>query len=290
MCIVITFFLAESSAPTILYRRAARLRNLTGYPLFRSQSEIDRHHLTAFTIASQALIKPVEICTKDPAVLFTNLYTSFIYAIYYSFFDAFTRVYPPLYGFDLGQLGLVFICIIVSWLIGASSYASYIYLRVNPALRLRAHNGQEPPQYEFRLKSGLFASFGLPIGLFIFGWTATPKIHWIVSIIGIVVFSTCNFLILQSLSLYIPLSYPQYSASLFAANDFCRSALAARAIHFAEPLYGNLGIGKGISVLAGIQRAGDRVGMFLLFFYWCRYAEEVPVCRLLSLGSPAHAG
>ena len=162
------FFLAESSAPTVLYRRAARLRKLTGSPLFESQSEIDQHHLTASTVAFQALIKPIEISNKDPAVLFTNLYTSFIYAVYYSFFDAFVSVYPPLYGFDLGQLGLLFICIIVACLIGATLYASYIYLRVNPALRTREKNGQEPPQQEFRLKPALFASFGLPISLFIF--------------------------------------------------------------------------------------------------------------------------
>ena len=258
-------FLAETSTPTLLYRRAARLRKLTGSPLLKSQSEIDQHRLTASTIAFRALIKPVEICIKDPGVLFTNIYTSLIYAIYYSFFDAFIGVYPPLYGFDLGQLGLLFICIIVSCVIGATVYASYIYLKVNPVLRLGEHSGREPPPQEFRLKLALFASFGLPIGLFIFGWTATPSIHWIVSVIGIAIFSICNFLLLQCLSLYVPASYPQYSASLFAANDLCRSALAAGAIHFAKPLYGNLGIGKGISVLASISILGI-VGMFLLFF------------------------
>ncbi|KAI6781418.1 Caffeine resistance protein 5 [Emericellopsis cladophorae] len=41
---------------------------------------------------------------------------------------------------------------------------------------------------------------------------------------------------------YIPLSYPQYPASLFAGNDFYRSALAAGSILFAEPLPNKLGV------------------------------------------------
>lgn len=39
-----------------------------------SQSEIDQAHLTVSEVAQDALIKPMEICIKDPAVAFTNIY------------------------------------------------------------------------------------------------------------------------------------------------------------------------------------------------------------------------
>lgn len=256
-------FMAETSAPTILHRRAARLRKVTGSSRFKSLSEISQSHLTPYAIAVDALIKPIEISIKDPAVTFTNLYTSFVYAIYYSFFDAFPLVYPPLYGFNLGQLGLVFVCIIVACAIGAVIYVANLYFRLNP--KLRANKALELA-YEYRLRPALFAVFCLPIGLFIFGWTANSKIPWIVSVIGIVIFSVGNFILLQCLSIYIPRSYPEYAASLFAANDFCRSALAAGAIHFARPLFQNLGIGRGVSVLAGISVLGIP-GMYILYFY-----------------------
>ena len=90
------------------------------------------------------------------------------------------------------------------------------------------------------------------------------KIHWIVSVIGITIFSVGVFVILQCISIYIPRSYPHYAASLFAANDFCRSALAVGAIHFAGPLYGNLGVGKGVSILGGVSVLGV-VGMWVLW-------------------------
>ena len=191
----------------------------------------------------------------------TSLYTSLVYGIYYSFFEVFPLVYPPMYGFSLGELGLVFICIIVACAIGAVIYCSYIYFRLNPDIR---RNGARP--HEHRLRPALLATFGPPIGLFLFGWTATPKIHWMVSVIGVVIYSIGVFTILQCLSIYIPRSYPKYAASLFAANDFCRSALAAGAIHFAVPLYTNLGVGKGVSVLAGLSTLGI-FGMF--FIYLC---------------------
>jgi DHA1 family multidrug resistance protein-like MFS transporter len=66
--------------------------------------------------------------------------------------------------------------------------------------------------------------------------------------------------------LYIPLSYPQYAASLFAANDLFRSAFASGSILFAHPLYANLGIAKGTSVLGGLSATGI-IGMWLLYLY-----------------------
>jgi DHA1 family multidrug resistance protein-like MFS transporter len=48
-----------------------------------------------------------------PQILFVNVYTALIYGIYYSFFEVFGLVYPVMYGFNVGETGLVFVCIIV---------------------------------------------------------------------------------------------------------------------------------------------------------------------------------
>ena len=65
---------------------------------------------------------------------------------------------------------------------------------------------------------------------------------------------------------YIPLSYPQFAASLFAANDLCRSSLAAAAILFAHPLFTHLGVGKGVSLLASLTCACVG-GIFVLYYF-----------------------
>lgn len=77
--IVLILFLPETSADNILLRRAQRLREVTGDPRFQAQSEIDQKNLKFRDIAIHALIKPVEIMLKDPAVFFVNMYTALFY-------------------------------------------------------------------------------------------------------------------------------------------------------------------------------------------------------------------
>jgi DHA1 family multidrug resistance protein-like MFS transporter len=165
------------------------------------------------------------------------------------------------YGFNLGEMGLTFLSISVSVALAIPSYWAYMYYVVEPEIMTK---GLTTP--ERRLIPALFASFLLPTGLFIFGWTARASVHWIVSIIGIGIYSYGVFILLQCVFVYIPVSYPQYAASLFAGNDFVRSALASGSILFARPLYLNLGIGSGVSLLAGLT-CGCVVGIFVLYYF-----------------------
>lgn len=77
-------FMPETSAPNILLRRAKRLRKFASSQRLKSQSEIDQAHLTVSGIVVDALIKPLEITLKDPAVMFVQIYAAIIYGIYYS--------------------------------------------------------------------------------------------------------------------------------------------------------------------------------------------------------------
>lgn len=74
------------------------------------------------------------------------------------------------------------------------------------------------------------------------------------------------YLMLQGIFLYLPFTYPQYSASLFAANDFARSTLAAGAVLFARPLFEGLGVDGGVGLLAGLTVLCVG-GIYILFFF-----------------------
>ncbi|GFF53631.1 caffeine resistance protein 5 [Aspergillus udagawae] len=259
--LVMLFFLPETSADTILLNKAQRLRKLTGNNKLRSQSEIDQKKLTVSAVAVAALYRPVQIVILDPAVLFVNVYTSLIYGIYYSFFEVFPIVYIDIYGFNVGEMGLVFLCILVALLIAVPLYFLYLRKVFEPEIKTK---GLQAP--ERRLIPALFASFLPPIGLFIFGWTGREGVHWIVSVIGITLFTIGIFQVIQCIFIYIPMTYPQYAASLFAGNDFMRSALACGAILFSRPLYINLGVGPGVSLLAGLTVVCIG-GIFALYYY-----------------------
>ncbi|SCV38501.1 related to FLR1-Putative H+ antiporter regulated by yAP-1 and involved in multidrug resistance [Fusarium fujikuroi] len=259
--IALFIFMPETSAPNILLRRAERLRRLTGSLKLQSQSEIDQAHLTVSGIAVEALIKPLEITVKDPAVLFVQIYSAILYAIYYSYFEVFPLVFPVYYGMTLGEVGLVFICIAVGCILAIILYGLYLYYVLIPRM-----NKSGIAQQEEVLTPGLAACFGPTVGLFIFAWTARASIHWIVPVIGVTIYAGSIFTVLQVVFLYVPMTYPQYSASLFAANDFFRSALASGSILFAHPLYKNLGFARGTSLLGGLSVIGI-FGMWILFFY-----------------------
>lgn len=279
-------------------------RKVTGNSELQAQSEIDQRSLSVSTILVDALVKPIEITIKDPAVFFVNIYTALFYGIFYSFFEVFPLVFPPIYEFNLGETGLAFLSCQVGATLGIIIYFSYLYWYMIPD---NLKNGLR--QQEHRLVPAVFGSFFLPTGLFIFGWTARPDIHCkfkflischfcdvsvassyvaarvvccmhffspgtytfghkdletssdyktlgAVPLIGVVIFLGGAFLIFQSIFVYVPLSYRKYSASLFAGNDFIRSSMAAGSILYARPLFINLGIGRGVSVLAGLTTLG----------------------------------
>lgn len=259
--LMLFFFLPETSGNTILLRRAARLRALTGDARLVSQCEIDQANLSPREIAIEALWRPFELVLRDPSIAFTAVYTALIYGIYYSFFEAFPLVYEGMYGFNLGQTGLTFLSVTAGVVVAIAAYWTYIALIYEPEIR---NTGLGLP--ERRLIPALIVTWFVPAGLLIFGWTANKDIHWIVSVAGIALTTVGIFLIIQCIFLYLPLVYPKYAASLFAGNDFLRSALAAGAIHFSSPMFRNLGIGRGISLLAGLT-VGCSAGVYVLYFY-----------------------
>jgi DHA1 family multidrug resistance protein-like MFS transporter len=118
--------LPETSTPTILLHRARRLRKITGDDRLLSRSEIDQRNIKPIAFFVNSMIKPIEITIKDPAIFFVNIYTSLVYAIYYSFFEAFPIVYTTYYGFNIGELGIAFTCVIVGALIALAIYAIYV--------------------------------------------------------------------------------------------------------------------------------------------------------------------
>lgn len=296
MFLPLFFFLPETSTPTLLYYKA-RCLQVDNPPKATTADRpaIAEWHSRA-KIVKLALIKPFEITLKDPAVAFVNIYvgrhsifliclaatrllqkltiislgqTSFTYGIYYSFFEVFPLVYPKIYGMSLGESSAVFVCILLSCALGATWYC--LWFRI--VVQSRFHKLETFDKPETFLRPGLSGSVGVTGGMFLFGWAARSSIHWIAPTIGIVLYCGCGFVVGLGIFIYLPMTYPQYAASLFAANDALRSTFAAAAILFARPLYVNLGVAKGCSLLGGLSAFGI-LGLWYLFVDGKRLRER----------------
>jgi DHA1 family multidrug resistance protein-like MFS transporter len=121
-------------------------------------------------------------------------------------------------------------------------------------------------EQEHRLVPAIFGSVLLPIGLFLFAWTTDSNIHFVVPLIGVAIFSLGEFWLFQALFVYLPFSYPKYAASLFAGSSLCRSGAATASILYARPLFLNLGIHKGVTLLAGMSVAGI-IGIVTIYVF-----------------------
>ncbi|KAF3040319.1 hypothetical protein E8E12_008193 [Didymella heteroderae] len=257
--ILMLCMLPETSAPTILYYKAKRLREETGNQNLMSDAEKKQRNLKVSSLLFDALVKPWEINALDPAILFTTVYMGLCYGTYYSFFESLPLVYPVMYNFSAESTGLVFLVVAPAGLLGFTVHCIYLKYRCFP----RMMNGTFG-ELENHLLPGLFASPIICIGLFMFAWTARPSVHWMAPTIGLGLAIFGTYFVAQSILLYIPNIYPRYAASIFSANSLSRSLFAFAAILFARPMFRGIGIDGGVSLLAGFMVLCT-VLMYLLF-------------------------
>nr|POE47527.1 caffeine resistance protein 5 [Quercus suber] len=250
-CLVsIFFFLPETSANNILYRRARRLRKITGDDKIKAESEIVGENMTPKDIVLMSLVRPFTLNFTEPMVFLLNLYIALIYGLLYVWFESFAIVFVEIYGFSLGTEGLSFLGILIGAFVVIPPFFYYLHHYLEPQFD---ENGNVQP--EKRLVPCFVGAFCIPICLFWFGWTSRPEIHWIVPIIGSSFFSIGAFLLFNSILNYLPDAYPEYAASVLAGNDLMRSSFGAGFPLFANAMYVNLGVAWASSTLAFISLA-----------------------------------
>ncbi|KAH8657695.1 major facilitator superfamily domain-containing protein [Xylariales sp. PMI_506] len=245
LCMVLT--LPETSAVTILTRRARRLRAETGDKRFRAQAEIDQGQRDARGILFDALVKPWEINVLDPAVLYSTFFTGLLYGIVYTWFEVFPIVYGTIYGFESSAQGLPFLAVFVSLLFWVPAYMTYVKFSVER--KIDKHGLGAPEEW---LIIGIVAGWLIPAGLFIFAFSSREDVHWVVSLVGVALSNTGACAAMQSMFLYVPSCYPKYAASLLSANALARSIFATGAILYAPAMFDAMGVPGGVSMLAGL--------------------------------------
>jgi len=117
-----------------------------------------------------------------------NVYTAVLLGLLYLFFGAFPLIFKTNHGFNLWQVGLTFTGLLVSMIVACAM--TPVWNRVRHWLRekRRQKTGELKDEPEDQLPQVIFGAPLITGGLFWFGFTSTPDIHWIVPIIGSAVF------------------------------------------------------------------------------------------------------
>ncbi|KAK9245129.1 major facilitator superfamily domain-containing protein [Lipomyces tetrasporus] len=260
---VLLLFIRESYKPVILARRA-RQRGvpLPAKPPVKAALKM---------VAAITLTRPVRMLATDVIVSSLSVYSAFVFAVLLAFFEGLPYIFTTVYGFSIGDAGLVFVAIGVGVFVSLAVAFALDRIWYQPAATRAIAQGVVP-RAELRLQCGFVGAVLLPVSLFWIGWSARPSVHWIVPTLGAVPFGCSLTLLFVSVATYLVDCYTHlYGASALAANNMLRYLVASVFPLFTKQMYENLGIGWANSLLGFIA-----VGLMPLPFVMARFG---PVLR-----------
>ncbi|KAL8298293.1 hypothetical protein RB597_006843 [Gaeumannomyces tritici] len=261
--VLITFTVPETYAPTILARRAGRLRRETGERDHVTEQDLDMR--PAGERLGVFLVRPFQLLFGELIVFLISLYMSVLYGLLYMFFIAFPIIYQKGKGFTAGQTGLMFIPCAIGVLVSAfcAPFVNNHYLKL-----VRRHSGKPPA--EARLISMMCSCWFIPAGLFIFAWSSYPQLSWAGPAMGGFCVGFGFIFLYNSANNYLVDSYQHQAASALAAKTFIRSFWGAAVVLFTEQMYDRLGDQWASTLIALISVACCAIP----FLFW-RYGAAI---------------
>lgn len=239
--------LKETRGDVILRARAKKLRK-QGRTKAYARSEVEKDSLLETIKIS--FMRPCRMLVTEWVVFSFTMWISFAWGILFLFQSSVPLTFEENYGFSTFQTGLVQLAIsggaIVATVI--NPYQDRLYLRS------RSRNKETPgkPIPEARLYYAVPGSLLFTAGLFWYGWTSYPHIHWIVPTIAIGAVGIGIYEIYMAVVNYLSDAYEKYAASALSAASLGRNSFGAFLPLGTQALYTNLGFQWASSLLGFI--------------------------------------
>lgn len=261
------FLLRETFGPRLLKDRAKRLRKETGDESYQTEAELQQKTLSQ--ILRGALIRPFRLLFTQPIVQCLACYMAYLYGLMYLVLSTFPILWTSseYYNESTGIGGLNYISLGFGFWCG-SQICAPLNDRIYRTLKARNNNIGRP---EFRVPLLGISAILLPVGIFIYGWTAQAHCHWIAPNIGAFLFSIGTIISFQCMQTYMVDTYTRFAASALAASAFLRSLAGFGFPLFAPYMYSALHYGWGNSVLAFLAVG---IGIPAPIFLW-RFGEAL---------------
>ncbi|EGW31564.1 uncharacterized protein SPAPADRAFT_141554 [Spathaspora passalidarum NRRL Y-27907] len=262
-------FFKETYAPTLLKRKADKLRKETGNDNLHTIYEMMEQEAGESTLQKMihCMIRPITLLFMHPMIVGLGSFMAFTYGFMYLMIVTFPEIFGEQYGFKKNIIGLMYLPMGFGFVLGVVFW-TFCIGKVYKYLVVR-NNGEGKP--EFRLPCLIFCSLFIPVGLIWFGWSAQKKLHWIMPGIGSALFSFGLVCVFQTTQNYLIDMNVRYAASSVAAAALFRSLFGFAFPLFANKMYGKLGYGWANTMCAFI---GIALGVpFPIFCYL--YGERI---------------
>jgi MFS family permease len=210
-----------------------------------------------------------DLLLTEPIVQGFSLWIGFTWGVVFALVESVTTEFQEVYGFNVQNTGFMFSTLIVGSFIGyfANIYQEKLYQK--HYLRKRQ---------EARLYLPCVAGLFLPIGIFIYAWTARPEIPWIVPAIGLTIFMSGGFVIYMVVFLYLADCYGTYASSAIAGQSLCRNLAASIFPLFTTQLFSRLTYRWGLTLFGCVGAVLVPIP-WVLFFYGSRIRARSKVSR-----------
>lgn len=260
----------ETNSTVLLQRKAQRLQKTMGNTQLVSRLAAEG---TPWQLLQRGIVRPLKLLILSPIVLLISLYTGVMFGLIFLLFATFPSVFQGTYGFDASTSGLAYLGL------GIGMFLGLVLFSILSDKLLGQKQGSEVAEPEQRLILMKWLGPITPLGCFMYGWAAYYHVHWVVPILGTCIIGLGSLFVVIPGQVYLVDSYgAQAAASALAANLLVRAPFGAFLDLAASPLYSNLRLGWGNSVLGFITLAFTPVPW--LFFRYGGYLRSRYVVNL----------
>lgn len=230
------------------------------YRRIRWRVKADEERASLARMIAVSLYRPIHMLFTESVVFWFSLWVGFSWAVLYLQFGSIPLVFQVNHGFTLEQTGFVFASMCVAAII--STFLS-IYQEKWAVKRYPVKINGSP---EGRLLFTCVESALMPIGIFVFGWTCYPSIHWIAPAIGVGISTMGIFSIYLASFNYTADVYHIYASSALAGTGLVRNLLGGSFPLVTVQMFRNMGFQAASSLLGAIGAVLTLVPWVLAFY------------------------
>ncbi|KAG1807052.1 MFS general substrate transporter [Suillus subaureus] len=258
----VVLVMSETRSSIVLTHIAKATRKTTGDSRYRSSTEIGRPSIKS--LIKTSCTRPLYLLLTEPIVQSFSVWCGFTWGVVYCLLESITTEFQSVYNFSVSETGFIFLCQrkvislhVVGAIIGfiANTYQETLYKKYFSI------KGQEA-----RLYMACAAAIVLPVSMFIYAWTASPNIPWIVPLIALTAFMSGVFVIFQVSFLYLADCYGPYTSSAQAGQSLSRNFMALIFPLFTQQMFTGMTYKWGLTLWALISVAMAPIPWVLLFF------------------------
>ncbi|KAK2865164.1 hypothetical protein FQN49_003849 [Arthroderma sp. PD_2] len=243
--------LPESRGSAILLARAKRLR-YEGIKAYTAE-ELG-HSAVWYQAISKNVQRPLYMLFTESVVFVAAIWAAFSLGTIYLFTQSVEQVYGQLYGWDAIQSGYVQAAIVIGEILGCGLCVSTNSWYYASATR----NTEVPgiPIPEARLYASVIGGFfGVTGGMFVYGWTSYPTVHWMAPTVGLAMVGFGTTAVVISIANYLVDAYSKYAASALGAVGLVENMAIAFLPLATTAMYTDLGFQWASSLLGFVSLA-----------------------------------